>query len=63
MSFTIPYTKRIRPAAVAGKADMELMLSASTCYIDGPNFVNHGQFLLVYSSRAVVFKKNVLNKG
>ena len=34
--------------AVAGKADMELTLSASAYHIGGPKSVNPGQMLLVY---------------
>ena len=39
---------RIWPTAMAGKADEELTLLASTCHIGGPNSVNPGQILLVY---------------
>ena len=39
---------RIWPTAVAGKADKELTMIASACYIGGPNCVNPGQILLVY---------------
>ena len=42
---------RIWPIAVAGEADTDLALSVSACHIGGPNSVNPGQILLVYSMR------------
>ena len=41
--------KRIWPTAVTGEADSVSSVSALTCHIGGPNSVNPGQTLLVYS--------------
>ena len=40
----------IWPTAVAAKADNVCSVSASACYIGGPNSVNLGQILLVYGT-------------
>ena len=53
----VPYSNRISPfanriwlTAVAGVGDSVSSVSASACHIGGPNSVNPGQILLVYST-------------
>ena len=51
---------RIWPTAVAGEADKELTVTASACHIGGPNSVNPGQILLVYSTGSKINEQSVL---
>ena len=52
-NFSIPSYNRNWTGLPAGDADRELMLSASACHINEPNFVTPGQILSGYGNEYV----------